>query len=118
MLALSDTYLLLKNWFVEQQEMPAVKDIIKRITQTKEAQQILNDIDVKNWREQAQSLYIAEKTYTDKNSAVGYIVKTCGNTYSENNFPIFTDGTIFYPKNDKYSISQREQVDETNRNKN
>ena len=118
MLELSDTYLLLKNLFVEQQEMPAVKDIIKRITQTKEAQQILNDIDVKNWREQAQSLYIAEKTYTDKNSAVGYIVKTCGNSYSENNFPIFTDATIFYPKTDKYSISEQEQVDETNRNKN
>lgn len=119
MLELSDTYLLLKNLFVEQQEMPAVKDIIKRITQTKEAQQILNDIDVKNWREQAQSLYIAEKTYTDKNSAVGYIVKTCGNSYSENNFPIFTDATIFYPKNDKYSISeQQEQTDETNRNQN
>ena len=118
MLALSDTYLLLKNWFVEQQKMPAVKDIIKRITQTKEAQPILNDIDVKNWREQTQSLYIAEKTYTDKNSAVGYIIKTCGNTYSENNFPIFTDATIFYPKTDKYSISEQEQVDETNRNQN
>lgn len=118
MLALSDVYLLLRNLFVEQQEMPAVKDIIKRITQTKEAQHILNDIDVKNWREQAYSLYIAEKTYTDKNSAVGYIVKTCGNSYSENNFPIFTDATIFYPKTDKYSISEQEQVDETNRNKN
>ncbi len=119
MLELADTYLLLKNWFVEQQEMPAVKDIIKRINQTQEAQHILNDIDVKNWREQAQSLYIAEKTYTDKNSAVGYIVKTCGNSYSENNFPIFTDATIFYPKNDKYSISeQQEQTDETNRNQN
>lgn len=119
MLELSDVYLLLRNWFVEQQEMPAVKDIIKRITQTKEAQQILNDVDIKIWREQAQSLYIAEKTYTDKNSAVGYIVKTCGNSYSENNFPIFTDATIFYPKNDKYSISeQQEQTDETNRNQN
>lgn len=119
MLALSDTYLLLKNWFVEQQEMPAVNDIIRRINQTKEAQPILNDIDVKNWREQAQSLYIAEKTYTDKNSAVGYIIKTCGNTYSENNFPIFTDTTIFYPKNDKYSISeQQESTNETNRNQN
>lgn len=119
MLALSDTYLLLKNLFVEQQEMPAVKDIIKRITQTKEAQQILNDIDVKNWREQAQSLYIAEKTYTDKNSAVGYIIKTCGNTYSENNFPIFTDATIFYPKTDKYYISeQQEQTNASNWNQN
>jgi hypothetical protein len=119
MLALADTYLLLKNWFVEQDEMPAVKDIIKRIPQTKEAQQILNDVDIKIWREQAQSLYIAEKTYTDKNSAVGYITKTCGNTNSENNFPIFTDATIFYPKNDKYSISeQQEQTDETNRNQN
>lgn len=119
MLELADTYLLLKNWFVEQNEMPAVKNIIKRINQTQEAQQILNDIDVKNWREQAQSLYIAEKTYTDKNSAVGYIVKTCGNSYSENNFPIFTDATIFYPKNDKYSISeQQEQTNATNRNKN
>lgn len=119
MLALSDAYLLLKNWFVEQQEMPAVKDIIRRINQTQEAQQILNDADVKNWREQAQSLYIAEKTYTDKNSAVGYIVKTCGNSYSENNFPIFTDGTIFYPKNDKYYISeQQEQTNASNRNQN
>lgn len=119
MLALSDAYLLLKNWFVEQQEMPAVKDIIRRINQTQEAQQILNDADVKNWREQAQSLYIAEKTYTDKNSAVGYIVKTCGNSYSENNFPIFTDTTIFYPKTDKYYISeQQEQTNATNRNKN
>ena len=118
MLALSDTYLLLKNWFVEQQKMPAVKDIIRRINQTKEAQQILNDVDIKNWREQAHSLYIAEKTFTDKNSAVGYIIKTCGNTYSENNFPIFTDETIFYPKNDKYSISQQEQTNASNRNQN
>ena len=103
---------------MEQAEIPMVKDIVRRINETKEAQKILADDDISGWLKQSHSLYIAEKTWSDKNSAIAYIVKTCGNTYSENNFPIFTDGTIFYPKNDKYSISQREQTDATNRNKN
>ena len=117
-LEVSETYSLIKIWFMEQAEIPMVKDIVRRINETKEAQKILADDDISGWLKQSHSLYIAEKTYTDKNSAVGYIIKTCGNTYSENNFPIFTDATIFYPKTDKYSISEQEQVDETNRNKN
>lgn len=117
-LEVSETYSLIKIWFMEQAEIPMVKDIVRRINETKEAQKILADDDISGWLKQSHSLYIAEKTWSDKNSAIAYIVKTCGNTYSENNFPIFTDGTIFYPKNDKYSISQREQTDATNRNKN
>ncbi len=104
-LEVSETYSLIKIWFMEQAEIPMVKDIVRRINETKEAQKILADDDISGWLKQSHSLYIAEKTWSDKNSAIAYIVKTCGNTYSENNFPIFTDGTIFYPKNDKYSIS-------------
>lgn len=118
MLELSDTYSLIRKWFMEQAEIPMVKDIIRRINQTKEAQKILSDDDISNWLKQSHSLYIAEKTWSEKKSGIGYIIKTCGNNYNENNFPIYTDATIFYPKKDKYNISQQEQADEANRNKN
>lgn len=118
MLELSDTYSLIKKWFMEQAEIPMVKDIVRKINETKEAQQILSDDDISNWLKQSHSLYIAEKTWSEKKSGIGYIIKTCGNNYNENNFPIYTDATIFYPKKDKYNISQQEQADETNRNKN
>ena len=81
MLELLDTYSLIRKWFIEKEEIPMVKDIVRRINETKEAQQIFADNDVSNLVEQSHSLYIAEKTWSEKKSGIGYIVKTCGNNY-------------------------------------